>query len=134
MPNMIIIAGPNGAGKTKSAPALLQDALQVGDFINVDVIAQGLCGFQPEKEAMRAGRIMLNRIDNLAKDGINFAFETTLASCTFANWMPNLKERGYQLFLVFLWLDNVELAVSRVKERIKMGGHSVPERDYSKML
>ena len=127
MPNMIIIAGPNGAGKTTSAPALLQDALQVDDFINADVIAQGLCGFQPEKEAIRAGRIMLNRIDSLAKDGINFAFETTLASRTFANWMPTLKKQGYQLFLVFLWLENVELAVSRVKERIKMGGHSVPE-------
>jgi predicted ABC-type ATPase len=127
MPNMIIIAGPNGAGKTTSAPALLQDALQVDDFINADVIAQGLCGFQPEKEAIRAGRIMLNRIDSLAKEGINFAFETTLASRTFANWMPILKKQGYQLFLVFLWLENVELAVSRVKERIKMGGHSVPE-------
>ena len=127
MPNMIIIAGPNGAGKTTSAPALLQDALQVDHFINADVIAQGLCGFQPEKEAMRAGRIMLNRINDLAKDGINFAFETTLASRTFANWMPTLKKQGYQLFLVFLWLENVELAISRVKERIKMGGHSVPE-------
>ncbi len=124
---MIIIAGPNGAGKTTSAPALLQNALQVDDFINADVIAQGLCGFQPEKEAIRAGRIMLDRIDSLAEAGINFAFETTLASRTFANWMPTLKKQGYQLFLVFLWLENVELAISRVKERIKMGGHSVPE-------
>lgn len=127
MPDMIIIAGPNGAGKTTSAPALLQNALQVDDFINADVIAQGLCGFQPEKEAIRAGRIMLDRIDSLAEAGINFAFETTLASRTFANWMPTLKKQGYQLFLVFLWLENVELAISRVKERIKMGGHSVPE-------
>ena len=98
MPNMIIIAGPNGAGKTTAAPALLQDVLQVDDFINADVIAQGLCGFQPEKEAIRAGRIMLNRINSLAKEKINFAFETTLASRTFINWIPTFKEQGYQIF------------------------------------
>lgn len=127
MPNMIIIAGPNGAGKTTAAPALLQDVLQVDDFINADVIAQGLCGFQPEKEAIRAGRIMLNRINSLAKEKINFAFETTLASRTFINWIPTFKEQGYQIFLVFLWLKDVELAISRVKERVRIGGHSVPE-------
>lgn len=76
MAHMIIIAGPNGAGKTTAAPALLRDALQVDDFVNADVIARGLCGFQPEKEAIRAGRIMLKRIHSLAENRANFAFET----------------------------------------------------------
>jgi len=124
---MIIIAGPNGAGKTTTAPALLQDALQVDDFVNADVIAQGLCAFQPEKEAIRAGRIMLKRIHSLAEKGANFAFETTLASRTFGHWMPELKRQGYQLHLLFLWLDHPDLAVSRVKERVRLGGHRVPE-------
>jgi len=127
MPNMIILAGPNGAGKTTAAPALLQNALQVNDFVNADVIAQGLCGFQPEKEAIRAGRIMLKCIHNLADKKIDFAFETTLASRSFAHWMSGLKEHGYQFHLVFLWLKDVELAISRVRERIRLGGHSVPE-------
>ena len=128
MPNMIIIAGPNGAGKTTSAPALLQEALQVDDFVNADVIAQGLCAFQPEKEAIQAGRIMLKRIHNLAKKKVDFAFETTLASRTFASWIPTLKEQGYNICLVFLWLEDVDLAVSRVEERIRLGGHFVLEK------
>jgi len=127
MPHLIIIAGPNGAGKSTAAPALLKDALQVDNFVNADVIAQGLCAYQPEKAAIQAGRIMLNRIHTLANEKVNFAFETTLASRTFAMWIPELKKQGYQFHLIFLWLQNADLAVFRVKERVKTGGHSVPE-------
>jgi predicted ABC-type ATPase len=127
MPHMIIVAGPNGAGKTTAAPALLKEALQVDDFVNADIIAQGLCAFQPEKEAIRAGRIMLERIHGLVAKGINFAFETTLASRSFASWIPEAKKNGYHVQIVFLWLESVELAISRVQERIRVGGHAVPE-------
>lgn len=127
MPHLIIIAGSNGSGKTTAAPALLQRAIHVEDFVNADIIAQGLCAFQPEKTAIQAGRVMLNRIHLLAEEQANFAFETTLASRTFASWITKLKKQGYQFHLTFLWLNTVELAVSRVKERIKMGGHTVPE-------
>lgn len=127
MPHLIIIAGPNGAGKSTAAPALLKEALQVDNFVNADVIAQGLCAYQPEKAAIQAGRIMLERIHTLANEKANFAFETTLASRTFAMWIPKLQEQGYQFHLIFLWLQNADLAVFRVKERVKTGGHSVPE-------
>lgn len=127
MPHLIIIAGPNGAGKSTAAPALLKDALHVDDFVNADVIAQGLCAYQPEKAAIQAGRIMLDRIHTLANEKINFAFETTLSSRTFAMWIPKLQKQGYQFHLIFLWLQNVDLAVFRVRERVKTGGHSVPE-------
>jgi len=127
MPHLIIIAGPNGAGKSTAAPALLKDALQVDNFVNADVIAQGLCAYQPEKAAIQAGRIMLDRIHTLANEKVNFAFETTLASRTFAMWIPKLQKEGYQFHLIFLWLQNADLAVFRVKERVKIGGHSVPE-------
>jgi len=128
MPHLIIIAGSNGSGKTTAAPALLKDSLHVNDFVNADVIAQGLCAYQPEKAAIQAGRIMLNTIRSLAEQQANFAFETTLASRTFSTWIPQLKKQGYQFHLIFLWLKNAELAVLRVKERIKNGGHSVPEK------
>jgi len=127
MPHLIIIAGSNGAGKSTAAPALLKDALHVDNFVNADVIAQGLCAYQPEKAAIQAGRIMLDRIHNLAEEKVNFAFETTLASRTFAMWIPKLQKQGYQFHLIFLWLKNVELAIFRVNERVKSGGHSVPE-------
>ena len=127
MPHLIIIAGSNGAGKSTAAPALLKDALHVDNFVNADVIAQGLCAYQPEKAAIQAGRIMLDRIHTLAEEQVNFAFETTLASRTFAMWIPKLQKKGYQFHLIFLWLKNVDLAIVRVSERVKSGGHSVPE-------
>lgn len=128
MPHLIIIAGSNGSGKTTAAPALLKDSLHVNDFVNADVIAQGLCAYQPEKAAIQAGRIMLDTIRSLAEQKANFAFETTLASRTFSTWIPQIKNQGYQFHLIFLWLKNAELAVLRVKERVKNGGHSVPKK------
>ena len=113
--------------KLTTAPALLKDALSIDNFVNADVIAQGLCAYQPEKAAIEAGRVMLKRIRQLASEQADFTFETTLASRTFAQWIPKLKTQGYQFYLMFLWLQDAELAVLRVKERIKMGGHSVPE-------
>ena len=86
-PQVIILGGPNGAGKSTAAPKLLVDELKVTEFVNADVIARGLSGFKPELVALRAGRIMLERMHELATLHSNFAFETTLASRTFAPFM-----------------------------------------------
>lgn len=127
MPHVIVIAGPNGAGKTTAAPALLNQALDINHFVNADTIAAGLSAFAPEKAAIQAGRAMLERMRYLASEGENFAFETTLASRTFAPWIADLKKNGYLFHLAFLLLDSAELAVSRVAERVRMGGHFIPE-------
>lgn len=126
-PHVIIIAGPNGAGKSTAAPAILQGTLGVGEFVNADTIAAGLSAFNPEKAAFHAGRVMLERLQQLAGQGDDFAFETTLASKTFARWLKILKTKGYAFHLFFLWLPSPEFAVARVAERVRMGGHSVPE-------
>ena len=127
MPHVIIIAGPNGAGKTTAAPALLNKALDISHFVNADTIAAGLSAFAPEKAAIQAGRAMLDRMRSLADNNENFAFETTLASRSFAPWISVLKTKGYLFHLTFLVLDSADLAVSRVAERVRSGGHSVPE-------
>lgn len=127
IPHIIIIAGPNGAGKSTTAPALLQGTLGVTEFVNADVIAQGLSAFNPERAAFHAGRIMLERLQHLAAECVDFAFETTLASRTFAHWIDELRETGYCFHLVFLWLPSPEFAIARVAERVRTGGHSVPE-------
>jgi predicted ABC-type ATPase len=127
MPHVIIIAGPNGAGKTTAAPALLNKELEVKHFVNADTIASGLSAYAPEKAAIQAGRAMLERMRFLASENENFAFETTLASRSFAPWLAKLKKNGYSFHLTFLLLDSADLAVSRVAERVKMGGHFVPE-------
>jgi predicted ABC-type ATPase len=125
--NLIVIAGPNGAGKSTTAPSLLKGTLEVTEFVNADLIAQGLSGFRPEGAVFHAGRIMLERIHYLARKHVDFAFETTLASRTFAPWITELLKTGYAFHLVFLWLPNENFAVARVAERVRMGGHNVPE-------
>jgi len=127
MPHVIVIAGPNGAGKSTTAPAILQGALGVTEFVNADTIAAGLSAFNPEKAAFQAGRVMLERLQQLAGDQEDFAFETTLASKTFAHWIHGLKQSGYTFHLFYLWLPSPEFAIARVAERVKMGGHNVPE-------
>jgi predicted ABC-type ATPase len=126
-PNLIVIAGPNGAGKSTTAPSLLKGTLEVSEFVNADLIAQGISGFQPEGAVFHAGRVMLERIHYLAKRRVDFAFETTLASRTFAPWIKELLDTGYTFHLVFLWLPNEDFAIARVVERVRIGGHDVPE-------
>src|SRR5579883_3459786 len=117
-PKVIVLAGPNGAGKSTAAARVLR-ALGVGEFVNADVIAQGLSGFAPERVAMAAGRIMMQRLKELAAARASFAFETTLASRAFAPWLTDLKAGGYQMHLVFLWLPGAEVAMDRVAERVR---------------
>src|ERR1044071_7909514 len=94
-PTVVILAGPNGAGKSTVAPALLRGALAVHEFVNADVIARGLSAFDPESVAIAAGRIMIARLRELARQRASFAFETTLASRSFAPWLRGLSSDGY---------------------------------------
>lgn len=126
------MAGPNGAGKSTSAPFLLRDTLGVSEFVNADTIAQGLSAFDPEGAAFSAGRIMLRRLNKLAEARATFAFETTLASRSFAPWLRRQRERGYRVHLVFLWLPSAEFAIQRVKERVRLGGHFVPNETVAR--
>jgi predicted ABC-type ATPase len=126
-PLVVVIAGPNGAGKSTTAPRLLQDALAVSEFVNADAIALGLSAFRPESAALAAGRAMLTRLRVLAQARADFAFETTLASRSFAPWLARLREAGYHVHVAFLSLPDPDLAVARVAERVRSGGHDVPE-------
>jgi predicted ABC-type ATPase len=122
-----IIAGPNGAGKTTFAKEFLPTYAECDEFINADLIAQGLSPFAPEKMAVRASRIVIERIRELSEKARGFSFETTLAGNTPINTLRRLKSKGYSLNLYFLWLPNPELAIERVAERVKRGGHFIPE-------
>jgi predicted ABC-type ATPase len=125
-PRVVVIAGPNGAGKTTCAAALLPVDLDIRQFVNADTIAAGLSGFAPETAAIPAGRIMLARLHELAREHQEFAFETTLASRSFAPFLRQLRREGYHCHLVYVWLRTPEMAVQRVALRASRGGHSVP--------
>jgi predicted ABC-type ATPase len=126
-PHVIIIAGPNGAGKSTLAPFLLRDTFGLLEYVNADTIAIGLSAFNPEGVAFEAGRAMLNRLHDLAERRRSFAFESTLASRSYVPWISKLRRQGYHFHLMYLWLPIVELAVERVAERVRIGGHDVPE-------
>ena len=128
-PTVYIIAGPNGVGKTTFARKYLPRYAHSKNFINADLIAQGISPFAPEAVALRAGRLMIEEIELFANRGIDFAFETTLSGRGHINTIRKLKNRGYAIHLFFLWVPNVNFSLSRVRERVAEGGHDVPEAD-----
>ncbi|MFH7013351.1 zeta toxin family protein [Flavobacterium sp. FlaQc-52] len=123
--NLYIIAGCNGAGKTTASFTILPKILDCKEFVNADEIAKGLSPFQPEKVAFEAGRIMLNRIKDLLENNITFAFETTLATKSYRSKIALAQEKGYNVVLLFFWLQDVDLAIERVKTRVQEGGHNI---------
>ena len=127
MPNLYIISGCNGAGKTTASFTVLPEMLDCREFVNADEIARGLSPFQPEKVAVEAGKIMLHRIEELLQKQEDFAIETTLATRSYVHTVKKAKEKGYNVTLVYFWLDSPELAVARVKTRVAEGGHNIPE-------
>lgn len=127
MPEVFVIGGPNGAGKSTAVRALLPEFIRVTQFVNADEIARGLAGFAPETVAQEAGRIMLRRLQTLAAQRVNFAFESTLASRSFAPWLARLRERGYDVHVIYLWVPSAEFSMQRVAARVRAGGHDVPE-------
>src|SRR5438874_1199177 len=124
-PRIVIIAGPNGAGKTTFAREFLPNEAGLPEFINADLIAQGISPFAPEKAAIAAGRMMLRTIKEKVRRRESFAFETTLSGRNYARHIPRWRKAGYQVTLVYLSLPSVLIAIARVKDRVARGGHNV---------
>ncbi len=126
-PQIYVIAGPNGSGKTTSAKTLLPELLNCHEYVNADSVAAALSPFNPDAVALQAGRLMLERIHYLAGQGVDFAFETTLASRTFMSFLAHCKTLGYEINILFLWLKTPDIAIRRVKSRVEQGGHDIPQ-------
>lgn len=132
--SLYIIAGCNGAGKTTASFSVLPGLLNIHEFVNADEIARGLSPFNPASVAIKAGKLMLQRIDELISQGQSLAIETTLASKTHIHLVRKAHQKGYVVNILFFYLKNVALARQRVKERVANGGHDIPsdviERRY----
>jgi len=127
MSQLYMIGRPNGAGKTTSCMDLLPELLNCYEYINADHIAAALSPFASETTAQQAGRLMLQRIHSLAELNKDFAFETTMASRSFVPFLRKCKQQNYQITLLFLWLESADLAIQRVKDRVTLGGHFIPD-------
>jgi len=130
--NVYVIAGPNGAGKTTFARKFLPDYVKCPNFVNADLIAQGLSPFSPRSAAIKAGKLVLGQIYEFAENGVSFAFESTLAGKLYVNLFKELKVKGYELHLFFLWIPDSRLAIARIKDRVTEGGHYVPTEDIKR--
>ncbi len=124
---IIIIAGPNGAGKTTFAREYLPNEADCPVFVNADLIAAGIAPFLPGTVALRAGRQMLEEINNHARKGRSFAFETTLSGRGYIRKIRQWRTDGYRVNLIFLSLASPGEAVRRVHLREQQGGHPIPE-------
>ena len=126
-PRVIIIAGPNGAGKTTFAREFLPSEAACPVFVNADLIAAGIAPFDPESAALRAGRLMLKEISHHFAARTSFAFETTLSGRGYLRLIKEWQATGYRVKIIFLKLANADEAVARVAQRVKQGGHNIPE-------
>jgi predicted ABC-type ATPase len=125
-PKLYVIAGPNGSGKTTFVFRFLPYYADCSNFVNADLIASGLSPFSPEVAAIKAGKLMLDEIDAFRKQRADFAFETTLAGRTYVALLKEMRENGYEVYIYYLWLHSVDLALERVANRVAVGGHDVP--------
>ncbi len=123
---LYVISGCNGAGKTTASYTILPELLNCNEFVNADEIAKGLSPFNPESTSIQAGRLMLNRLEQLVNNETNFAFETTLSTRSFKNLLHKAHLKGFAIYLIFFWLDSEELAIKRVETRVREGGHNIP--------
>lgn len=124
---VIIIAGPNGAGKTTYAREFLPVDAACPNFVNADLIAAGLAPFAPASAALQAGRLMLEALQRHFAARQSFAFETTLSGRGYLRYIEQWQAAGYRVKLVFLQLESVEEAIERVAQRVRQGGHDIPE-------
>src|SRR3989338_2732927 len=122
-----VIAGPNGAGKTTFARKFLPEYVKCKQFVNADLIASGLSPFSPEVAALSAGKLLIEKIRELSEKMIDFGFETTLSGKSYVLFLKKLREQGYRIHLFFLWIPTLELALARIRDRVKKGGHDIPE-------
>ncbi|MFB0974108.1 MAG: zeta toxin family protein [Bacteroidales bacterium] len=127
MPKLFIISGCNGAGKTTASYTILPEMLNCTEFVNADEIAKELDPFDPESMALRASKLMLERMRELIEKGSDFAIETTLATKSLKNIILDAQGRGYSVTLVYFWLNVPQLAIERVKLRVASGGHNIDE-------
>jgi predicted ABC-type ATPase len=129
VPTIYILAGPNGSGKTTLAREFLPRGIHCLNFLNADLLAQGLSPFDVTVAGLRAGRFLLQEFDHNVANGISFGIETTLSGLTYLNRFKDAKEKGFRIVLFYIWVGSAKLSIERIKHRVSKGGHHVPSKD-----
>lgn len=128
---MVIIAGPNGSGKTTLAPFFLKK-IGIKEFINTDEIARGLSPYNPEGQAIKAGKISIKRLEESLSQGVSFAVETTLAGQHLVKYTKQARAAGYKVVMIYLYTEDIKINILRIANRKKQGEHFVPTVDVKR--
>jgi predicted ABC-type ATPase len=131
-PTLYLFAGSNGAGKTTFARAYLRQLDPIPRFLNADEIARGLSPLNPQTLAVKAGKLLLHEIQGCLESRKSFGLESTLSGTTYTKLLQQAKSIGFQIEIHYLWIPSPSLAIRRIAQRVKMGGHSVPESDVKR--
>jgi len=127
VPHALIVGGPNGAGKTTFALEYVREHPQ--PYVSADAIAAELRPEAPYEARIEAGRRFFTGLERLIEQRTDFVAESTLSGRGMAALMDRLRAAGYTITVVFVFLDTADLCVRRVAERVRRGGHDVPEAD-----
>ena len=126
MPKLYIISGCNGSGKTTASYSLLPEMLECTQFVNSDEFAKSLSPFDPSAASVTASRFMLMKVKYLLERQDDFCVETTLATRSLMKLIEKAKELGYEVTILYFWLNSPDLAIKRVRDRVATGGHNIP--------
>lgn len=127
MPNLYIISGCNGSGKTTASYTLLPELLNCSEFVNSDEFAKYLSPFDPSSASVTASRYMLTKIHYLLGRYADFGIETTLATRSLLKIIQQAQSLGYEVTILYFWLNSPELAIKRVRDRVAAGGHNISD-------
>lgn len=125
--HLIIVGGPNGAGKTTFAR---EDILRHGGvYIGADAIAAEIAPDNPTSAALEAGALFIERSNAALQSMPRIVVESTLSGKTLANYLRRAMVAGYRITIQFVYLASGDECVARIQQRVRKGGHGVPEVD-----
>jgi len=124
---LIIIGGPNGSGKTTFAKEFLKDYKHV--FLNADEISKELTNDTSRAGNIAAGKEYFKRIEKLKSKNKNIILESTLSGLFLKNLIKEFKVSEYKITIFFVYLNDAEASIERIRVRVSKGGHHVPNED-----
>ena len=127
MKEAIIIAGANGSGKTTFSNQLIKETGYA--FLNADNIERELNEPSSGITKLKAGRIFFKQLEGLINDNQSFILESTLAGNYLKKIIDTLKAKDYEVNTLYIFLENPQVCIERIANRVKKGGHFIPDED-----